>query len=156
MLEPAVVFREIPFGSAQYEEECRLRNEILRVPLGLSLWDEDLSVEGHQIHFGLFDEKEELVACAVVLPLEGKEAKLRQVAVRAEWQQKGLGACLVKEVEEYLHERGYLRITLHARSSVCEFYQKLAYHIEGDAFEEVGLPHRRMIKLLLITLHEEN
>lgn len=140
-------FREIPFGSECYEQECRLRNELLREPLGLSLWDENLSEESGQIHFGIFDG-EMLEACVVVQPLDERMAKLRQVAVRGVSQRKGLGTELMKTLEEDLRERGFCQLILHSRSSVCGFYQKQGYEVEGDAFQEIGLAHFRMKKLL--------
>jgi len=40
-----VAFREIAFGISEYRLECRLREEVLRRPLGLSLSGEDLAGE---------------------------------------------------------------------------------------------------------------
>jgi len=37
---------------------------------------------------------------------------------------------------------------LHARSPVVEFYQKSGYAIIGESFEEVGIQHFRMQKVL--------
>ena len=37
-------------------------------------------------------------------------------------------------------------MSLHARENVHKFYFKLGYRIEGDLFEEVGIPHYKMVK----------
>lgn len=143
-----VKFREIEYGSTCYRQECLLRNEVLRKPLGLSLWDEDLSGESLQQHYGLFDEEAGLVACGVVQILCENEAKIRQVAVEGSTQRNGVGSQLMREIEQTLSERGIIRVILHSRVSACDFYQKLGYLIGGEEFEEVGLPHRRMSKQL--------
>jgi predicted GNAT family N-acyltransferase len=40
-------------------------------------------------------------------------------------------------------------IELHARANAVNFYAKYAYRIVGDEFEEVGIPHFKMIKRLM-------
>ena len=44
----------IDFGSEEYQAELALRNEILRRPIGLDLYSEDLSKEGMDCHLGAF------------------------------------------------------------------------------------------------------
>jgi predicted GNAT family N-acyltransferase len=53
---------------------------------------------------------------------------------------------LVKYSEEYAISKGYLNIELNARESAVAFYKKLGYTVEGDVFEEVSIPHFRMVK----------
>jgi hypothetical protein len=50
-----VAIRRIVGGSAEYEMELKLRDQVLREPLGMSLFDEDLSGESADIHLGAFD-----------------------------------------------------------------------------------------------------
>ena len=91
MIPTQHLFREIQFGSEDYEQECRLRNELLRKPLGLSLWDEDLSVESEQLHFGAFGDEGTLQACGVVHILSETKVQIRQVAVQTKLQGCGMG-----------------------------------------------------------------
>lgn len=142
-----VEVREILHGSAAYADACRLRHEVLRKPLGMDLFAEDLEQEKSQIHFGLF-EGEHLVACLVVVPLDAGKAKLRQMAVAAERQRQGLGRRLVPEVELELGRRGFRQLELHARLTAEGFYRKLGYCRRGDVFTEVGIPHVAMEKRL--------
>ncbi len=48
-----IVVRDIQWGTKEYEDELALRNEILRVPLGLNLYKQDLSQENTYWHVGL-------------------------------------------------------------------------------------------------------
>lgn len=138
----------IAFGSAEYEQECLLRNEVLRKPLGLSLWDEELSRESGEMHFGLFSDENALDACGVAVALNEKRAKIRQVAVQDEKQGEGLGRKLLQEAEVVLREKGFEEVVLHSRVTVVGFYLRLGYEKEGDVFEEIGLAHQKMKKRL--------
>ena len=107
-----------------------MRDELLRQPLGLSLYEEDLQVEEEQWHFGLF-EKEALLACGVVVLLGGKLVKIRQVAVVENLQGRGYGRMLMEAIEGELRQRGYLGVELHARREVVQFYLAGDYVVEG-------------------------
>ena len=74
---------------------------------------------------------------------------MRQVAVRADAQGKGVGRALVEASEREAIERGYARIVLHARENAVPFYECLGYATEGEPFIEIGLPHRAMAKTLV-------
>jgi len=144
-----MTFHEIRFGSDEYKSECALRDEILRRPLGLSLYDEDLDAEKDQWHFGLFDSQERLCGCVVAVPMDDGQAKLRQMAVADDCQGRGLGARIVAELERELASRGVRHIHLHARVSAVGFYEKQGYSVTGGEFVEVTVPHVRMDKEIL-------
>jgi predicted GNAT family N-acyltransferase len=141
-----VVFREIAFGTHDYALECRLRDEVLRKPLGLSLSDEDLSGERTQLHFGLFEPGGRMVACVIAAPISENEARIRQMAVSPPHQGKGLGRRVMTEVEAELRRRGFTRFTLRARLSAVGFYEKLGYAAAGGEFVEHGIPHVTMMR----------
>jgi len=71
----------IAFGSEEYQAELALRNEILRKPIGLDIYSEDLSKEDSDFHIGAFMDGE-LVGCLLLTPLGNGEIRMRQVAVR--------------------------------------------------------------------------
>lgn len=138
--------RRIAFDSPDYEQALQLREAVLRAPLGLVLSQQDLRGEQEQWHFGLYDARDALLACIVAVPMGAQMFKLRQMAVRSDLQGRGLGAHLMAEVERVLRAQGATSIILHARVSAATFYQKLGYEVQGEDFEEVGIPHRKMSK----------
>jgi predicted GNAT family N-acyltransferase len=142
-----MLFREIFFGSDQYQRACALRDEVLRAPLGLPLSEDDLKGEAGQLHFGLFDN-DELAACVTAIALTTDHAKIRQTAVVAAYQRQGLGRRIMTQLEAALAARGFVSLSLHARSTAVGFYQKLGYETVGDEFIEVSIPHRKMAKRL--------
>jgi ribosomal protein S18 acetylase RimI-like enzyme len=142
-----MIFHQIEFGSDAYRAECELRHRVLRVPLGLSLYDEDLSRESTQMHFGWFEETK-LVACAIAWALSPTEARIRQMAVDHQNQRRGCGRKLLQAVEGELAGRGFDHFVLHARVVAVGFYEKLGYSRIGSEFSEIGLPHVKMEKWL--------
>ena len=154
--------REITYGSDAYKATLALRHRILREPLGLNLWHENLSVEKDQRHFTLWQQTAslsasaqhttELVACLVIVPKSPGCVKLRQMAVNDRYQRQGLGQRLIALVEAVLIGEGIELIELHARESAVGFYQTRGYQRVGPAFTEVGLPHQRMTKNLQSTV----
>lgn len=139
-------FREISFGSGQYGRACALRDEVLRKPLGLSLYDEDLNREKDQWHFGLFDPDGRLCGCVIAVPISSSEARLRQMAVAPDCQGRGYGTRIIGDIEKELGRRGITHIHLHARVSAAGFYRKQGYGVNGSEFVEVTIPHVRMDK----------
>jgi predicted GNAT family N-acyltransferase len=140
-------FLEIAFGSENFRQECELRNDILRVPLGLSLYEENLTAEREQMHFGLFNG-DRLLACVIAVPLSSSEVKLRQMAVAAADQGRGCGSIIICCLEELLLISGFQHVCLNARISAAGFYAKLGFSAIGAQFIEVGIPHIKMQKKL--------
>jgi predicted GNAT family N-acyltransferase len=144
-----MIFKSIEFGSDDFRKECELRDRVLRAPLGLSLFDEDLECEVAQQHFGLFDDAQNLVACAIAILLSPTQARIRQMAVRVADQKQGFGRQILRGIEDRLSASGHVQVYLHARMSARRFYEKLEYATTGEEFIEVGISHIRMEKFLL-------
>ncbi|OQW51126.1 MAG: hypothetical protein A4S09_10520 [Proteobacteria bacterium SG_bin7] len=137
----------IEMGSKQYEDEMKLRTEVLRKPLGLSYSAEDLIKEIDDIHLGAFI-KNELVGCLLLRPQLYGVMKMRQVAVAEKFQGKKVGTKLVKFAEVLAKKMGYAKFELHSRESSITFYKALGYEAYGEIFEEVMIPHQKMCKQL--------
>lgn len=139
----------IEFDSSVYESALALRNEILRAPLGRSLDFEDLDGEDRQLHFGITSQEDKLIACLSAKKIDEKHYKIRQMAVSLEFQRQGLGALLVCHAQSELKNIGVTTISLHARESAREFYETLGFCRIGELFDEVGIAHIKMQKILL-------
>ncbi len=138
--------QQVAHGSAEYELSVQLRREVLRWPIGLEFSEEDLAAEAKEIVLVGFlgDEVVGTLNLAVVIAPNG--LKMRQVAVRQDMQGKGIGRALVDMAEAIAVEASAGFIRLHARDHAIPFYLALGYRVEGEPFEEVGIPHRLMIK----------
>ncbi|EQC41810.1 hypothetical protein SDRG_00669 [Saprolegnia diclina VS20] len=140
---------EITFGSPQYEAAVALRYEVLRKPLGMQFDPEVLAKEGSDIHVGLVDG-DALLATAMLRPDVDGVAWMKQVAVQPSMHGKGLGRVLIEALETIARQKSFSHIKLHSRATAVPFYKKLGYTTFGEPFDEVGIPHEAMEKVLLI------
>lgn len=138
----------IEFGTPQYGELVSLRDLVLRKPLGLEFIPEDLAEEYNSIHLGCYSDHYQLLACLVLKPINHEEIKMRQVAVFPEFQKQGAGTFLVHSSEVIAKYQGYSKMVLSARLPAVRFYDRLDYSIDGDIYQEVGIAHQKMWKLL--------
>jgi len=138
----------IEFGTPEYDESVALRYEVLRKPLGLEYTPEQLGAEWSDTHLAAHEVSGKIVGILLLTPVNVQEVKMRQVAVAPDQQGKGVGAALVIASEEYAHSQHFKKMTLHARESAVPFYLRLGYQTIGDRFEEVGIPHFKMEKML--------
>lgn len=144
-----MTIRPVEFGSPEYAATVELRREILRRPLGLDFTPEQLGAEGSDTHLAMFSDEGEVWACLILTPKDTVTLKMRQVAVLASLQGRGLGRKLVEASEVWARENGFRVIVLNARDTAVAFYEAQGYVVEDEPFEEVGIPHRAMRKTLL-------
>jgi predicted GNAT family N-acyltransferase len=130
-----------------YRQVIDLRQRILRMPLGLDIYDDDLAAETEQLIF-VFEEEQVVKGCVLMQHYDAETFKLRQMAVDTNEQGKGIGSKLIAAAELYAVQLGKKNIILHARQTAIPFYEKLGYAAAGEVFYEVGLPHRKMSKQL--------
>ena len=142
-----VTFREFDPGTEEYEQAVRLREGVLRVPLGLVLTADELAGDPDCVHLGGFDG-ESLVAVLLLRPMDEKTIRMRQVAVLPDFQKRGFGSELVAFAENVARERGFTKVTAHARGTAVDFYRKAGYTATGEEFLEQTIPHRLVTKEL--------
>ncbi|NJP12672.1 MAG: GNAT family N-acetyltransferase [Leptolyngbyaceae cyanobacterium RU_5_1] len=79
---------------------------------------------------------------------DDRTAKVERVAVLAEVRGQGIGRTLMEYILNLLAEKHVVEVAMNAQESVIEFYEKLGFTSEGELFEEAGIPHIKMRKLL--------
>ena len=139
-----MIVKEIFFSSAEYEGAKRVREEALRLPLGMRLSPRDVEGEREQIHFAALDERGSVVGTVILKPLSAGLVKLRQMAVAPSLQKSGIGRKLVELALQTARARDFKVMELHSRMSARGFYEKLGFKAEGEVFTESTLPHVKM------------
>lgn len=139
--------KQIDHGTPEYGQMIKLRDDILRKPLGLQLHPEELALEKSDILLGAFDE-DRILACCILTPINEKTLRLRQMAVQNNLQGRGIGASIMSFAENIARDKGFTTLMMHARDSAIGFYEKFGYKVTGTPFTEVNLPHRLMEKQL--------
>lgn len=140
--------RLIEFATPDFDIALKLRDLVLRKPLNMEFYPEDISEEYDSYHLACFDDRDYLVGILVLKPINESVLKMRQVAISPKYQGQGIGTYLVKSAESVAVCEGYSQFELHARESAVKFYKRMDYAMVGNKFEEVGLPHFKMKKKL--------
>lgn len=150
-----IEYLDICVPSNTYEAELKLREKILRTPLGLKLTDDDIAYDHQQRHIGAFCDNQ-LIGCVLVSQVQDKPLtfKIRQMAVLDIFQGKGVGRDLMLKAEQGIQSKGGQRVILEARKSALRFYLSLNYQVISDDFIHKTLPHILMEKHLSSFKHE--
>lgn len=137
----------IEWGSPLYEEGLRLRDAVLRQPLGMSIYDDDLASERPDIHI-LAKAGADAAGVLLLRRIGDTAVQMKQVAVAEAFRGRRVGARMVEYAERLAGSLGYAEMLLHARQTAAPFYEKLGYAPVGEPYTEIGLPHRTMTKRL--------
>ncbi|MEV5082331.1 GNAT family N-acetyltransferase [Streptomyces sp. NPDC093064] len=73
---------------------------------------------------------------------------LGRLAVTGDARGLGVGAALVRAIEDAARARGLSAVDLHAQSHALGFYERLGYEAYGPEFPDAGIPHRAMRRAL--------
>lgn len=82
------------------------------------------------------------------LLLKGEEAKIGRVAVRKDMRRYGIGTGICKLLISIAGDNGVQRIYLGAQLTAVEFYLSLGFEKQGEVFEEAGIKHIKMMKII--------
>jgi predicted GNAT family N-acyltransferase len=137
----------IDHGTAEYHRMIKLRDEILRKPLGLTFSPDELEKEKNNLHIAAYED-DQMLGCCMLVEEEPDTVRLRQMAVMNDLQGKGIGRALMQFAENLARDRGYKKITMHARRNALGFYEKMGYRKIGKEFHEITIPHYVMEKEL--------
>ncbi|MEU3842677.1 GNAT family N-acetyltransferase [Streptomyces sp. NPDC028635] len=73
---------------------------------------------------------------------------LGRLAVTRAARGLGVGAALVRAIEDAARARGLTAVDLHAQTHALGFYERLGYEVYGPEFPDAGIPHRAMRRAL--------
>jgi predicted GNAT family N-acyltransferase len=108
-------------------------------------YDEEIdSFESSSIH--ILGEIDGEPIAAARLRFVDSYAKFERIAVREEFQRKGIGQKLINYMEQIALTNGYNLFAMHAQAHLLEFYKNLGYIREGELFIEADIEHYLMKK----------
>ncbi|GAA3950321.1 GNAT family N-acetyltransferase [Allohahella marinimesophila] len=108
-------------------------------------WDE---LDAVATHFIVRTDEHEPVATARLIPLEQGAASLGRYAVRKHFRGQGIAAKLLSYTIAYARSQGFSHLQLSAQIYAARLYEAEGFVREGEPYEEAGIPHIRMTKLL--------
>nr|WP_297350351.1 YbgC/FadM family acyl-CoA thioesterase [uncultured Caldimonas sp.] len=75
-------------------------------------------------------------------------AKIGRMAARRTMRGGGVGRAVLDALMQAARERGYREALLHAQTSAAGFYSRAGFVTRGPEFDEAGIPHVEMVKVL--------
>ncbi len=123
-----------------YAQVIALRQLVLRAPLGLDIYNDDLDAEVNQQIF-VAEEGGIVKGCLLLAHKDAQTFKLRQMAVHPSYQRQHIGKDLMEAAAHFARQMGKHKIVLHARREAIPFYEQSGYRVTGDPFYEIGIPH---------------
>lgn len=76
------------------------------------------------------------------------DGRIGRMAVLADWRNRGVGEALLLALVEQARGRGLHAVHLHAQLPARSFYARQGFLPEGEVFEEAGIAHVGMRRLL--------
>jgi GNAT superfamily N-acetyltransferase len=137
----------IDHGTPEYRQMLKMRDEILRKPLGLKISDAEIEKEKDNLFIAAFED-EQMLGCCMIVEMDPRKARLRQMAVLNNLQGKGIGRALIQFAENIARDHGYRVMSMHARKPTVPFFEKMGYKVTGSEFIEITIPHYEMEKEL--------
>lgn len=131
-----------------YLDAVRIRQKVFvqeqGVPANLEI-DEN---EAYSVHFVLYTDDQKPAATVRLLPLDDQTFKLQRMAVLKDYRGNNLGAEIIAEAELFAKQQQFKKIELGAQLTAEKFYQKLGYIAYGEVFQDAGIDHVHMKKVL--------
>ena len=91
---------------------------------------------------------DDAIGCGRMLDHGDGEVKIGRMAVVPEFRGTGVGRDILRFLMDRARARGLRKAVLHAQLSAEGFYLKEGFTPLGDVFDEAGIAHRKMEKLL--------
>ncbi|NND59877.1 MAG: GNAT family N-acetyltransferase [Gammaproteobacteria bacterium] len=76
------------------------------------------------------------------------DGKIGRMAVLEQWRGQGLGKLLLKHLVQAAADAGHDHVYLHAQSHALPFYAAAGFVADGPEFDEAGIPHRLMRRVI--------
>lgn len=138
-------YRVIDADWLQYEAAIRdIRHSVFVLEQGIPAeleWD---GSDAHGFHVLALLDDARAVATGRLMP----DGRLGRMAVLAEWRGRGIGRAILARLEACARRQHLSRIYLHAQTAAAGFYRQAGFDVCGDPFEEAGIAHVEMVRLL--------
>ena len=137
-----------PLAPGEFAEYFLFRWAQLRKPLHMPRGSERDSQEDTAFHIAAYDGQSIVGVGRLHMEADGT-ARVRYMAVHADYRHKGIGRSILKRLELFARVHEVRVCWLLARESAVEFYKKNGYVVCGACESELSsVHHERMEKAL--------
>ena len=99
-------------------------------------WDDQDMISDH---FVVYDQDQPIATARLL-----QNNSVGRVAVLKAYRGQGIGRMIMLEVIRQAHQQDRKFLQLSSQVHAISFYEKLGFSIQGDAYDECGIPHIKM------------
>ncbi|MDR2248314.1 GNAT family N-acetyltransferase [Acinetobacter sp.] len=125
----------------QLEKDSKyIREQVFIQEQGITPEDEWDDFDATAVHFMVYN-KEKPIATARLLP----QHSVGRVAVLVSYRKQGIGKILMQHIIEYARSHKLPYLKLSAQTYVTAFYEALGFKVQGEVYQDCGIPHIDMV-----------
>jgi hypothetical protein len=99
-------------------------------------WDDQDMISDH---FVVYDQDQPIATARLL-----QNNSVGRVAVLKAYRGQGIGRMIMLEIIRLAHRQHRTFLQLSSQVHAISFYEKLGFSIQGDAYDECGIPHIKM------------
>lgn len=99
-------------------------------------WDDQDMISDH---FVVYDQDQPIATARLL-----QNNSVGRVAVLKAYRGQGIGRMIMLEIIRQAHQQDRKFLQLSSQVHAILFYEKLGFSIQGDAYDECGIPHIKM------------
>ncbi|EHU2953719.1 GNAT family N-acetyltransferase [Acinetobacter baumannii] len=131
------MYKVIAGSWTQFEEDAKyIREQVFIQEQGIEPEDEWDDFDSIAMHFMVYG-KEQPIATARLLP----QHSIGRVAVLMPYRKQGIGKILMQHIIEYARQHKLPYLKLSAQTYVTAFYEALGFKVQGEVYQDCGIPH---------------
>lgn len=104
-------------------------------------WDEQDAISQH---FVIYDQDQPIATARLL-----QNNSVGRVAVLKAYRGQGLGQMIMLNIIDFAKQQGRAFLYLSSQVHAMSFYQQLGFMVQGDEYDECGIPHIEMRMPLL-------
>ena len=139
----------IEYNSAEFYQAAQLRYQLFFAPLNLP-WDLVQDERQDSYFHAAIAMEDTIVAYGQLVPHPNRIYQICQMVVQSDYQRQNLGRKILMFLIDLAKQEQAIALTLNARLTAVDFYQKLGFHTDGVPFPSsiTGVPHITMNQTL--------
>ena len=124
----------------QLQQDAKLiRTQVFICEQGITEADEWDDQDMISDHFVVYDQDQPIATARLL-----QNNSVGRVAVLKAYRGQGIGRMIMLEIIRQAHQQDRTFLQLSSQVHGISFYEKLGFSIQGDAYDECGIPHIKM------------
>jgi predicted GNAT family N-acyltransferase len=124
----------------QLQQDAKLiRTQVFICEQGITEADEWDDQDVISQHFVIYDQDQPIATARLL-----ENNSVGRVAVLKAYRGQGLGQMIMLEIISYAQKQRRSVLTLSSQVHAISFYKKLGFTVQGNSYDECGIPHIEM------------